>query len=87
MKPKTFTLKLTQFDYFRNGGGVRLRKRCLMGHVQRLLVSRTNAFKAIKGDDVNVRFGDNLYPATVADIYVEGGWMYAHLVPRKASHV
>lgn len=35
MKPKTFTLKLTQFDYFRNGGGVRLRKRCLMGDVPR----------------------------------------------------
>lgn len=87
MKTKTFTLKLAQFDYFRNGGGVRLRKRCLMGDVQRLLVSRMNAFRAIKMDDVNVRFDDNIYPATVADLYVEGAWMYAHLVPRKASNV
>lgn len=70
---KTFTLNLTQFDYFLNGGGCRIR--------------RHDAIRAAKGDDVNVRFDGNLYPATVTDIYVEGGWAYAHLAPRKASHV
>ena len=86
MKPKTFTLKLTQFDHFRSGGGARLRKRP-PSDVSWALVSRANAFSSVKGDDVNVRVDGDLYPATVADIYVEGGWMYAHLVPRKASHV
>lgn len=82
---KVFTLKLTQFDYFRNGGGVRLRKRRPVADVQYLLASRGNAFKATKGDDVNVRFEGNMYPATVANVYVDGTWMYAHLVPRKAD--
>ena len=79
---KSFKLNREQFDYFRVGGGVRLRKRCLMTDVQRLLASRVNAFQAIQGDAVNVRFEGSLYPATVTDIYVDGGWMYAHLAPR-----
>ena len=73
MKVWIYNLSREQFDYFRNGGGVRIRRH-----------ARRKNFGDV-GTSVLVKFEGNMHSATIANVYVEGAWMYAHLVPRKAS--
>ncbi len=88
---KVFTLKLTQFDYFRNGGGCRIRKR---GDIRTDVKDRgRNPFGVVLGDDVSVRFDGDIYPATIKYIYIDctdasdasKRWVAVIIAPKKAG--